>query len=554
VNGPRIRVLSLGAGVQSTTLLLLACQDRIPRFDAAIFADTSWEPAAVYAHLNRLEQVAASAGIPILRVSSGNIRADALDPSHRFASMPLYVLNPDGGPGLARRQCSAEYKVRPIKAQVRQLLGYPHPRRVPREVYAEQAIGISLDEIGRARDSDVGYMRHVFPLLDLRWRRSDCLDYLTGRGFGDTPRSACVGCLMWNLAPIRCQPMIDIPWDKFPLVAGHEHARRWLQFTANIGRAANTIDAYGRAVEDHLRFCASAGVDPLMIRADTVAAWIGDMFERPNPRSAKVVRLDSGAGLANATIQQRVIAARSFYAFLVEDGLRERNPVRRGQSGRRGRKPKQGLVRRLEQAPWIPKEEGWRAVLDAAGTEPLRNRLMVALAYDGALRREELVQLEVGDFEPAYSLIHLRAVTTKSKRSREVAYGQASAQLFANYLAYRRQRFGRLDGALLRSESRRNAGAPLGLSSWSKIVERISDRSGLPRLATHTFRHLRLTDLARAGWTIDQIAQYAGHRDLSTTMQYIHLSGRELAARLHRASVSIQLDRERLLAALAVTR
>lgn len=119
--------------------------------------------------------------------------------------------------------------------------------------------------------------------------------------------------------------------------------------------------------------------------------------------------------------------------------------------------------------------------------------------------------MEIGDFEPAYSLIHLRAETTKSKRSCEVAYGQVSAQLFADYLAYRRRCFGRLDGALLRSESRRSAGAPLGLSSWSKIVEGISARSRLPQLATHTFRHLWLAGLARVEWTIDQIAQYAGH-------------------------------------------
>lgn len=359
---------------------------------------------------------------------------------------------------------------------------------------------------------------------------------------------------MWNLASVRCRVMVEIPWDKFPLVAAHEHARRWLQFTANIGRAVNTIDAYGRAAEDHLRFCLLVGVEPLSIRSDVVAAWIGDMYERPNPRSSKFVHLSSGAGLANATIQQRVIAVRSFYEFLVEDGLRERNPVRRGQSGRRGRKPRQGLVRRIDQAPWIPNEDGWAAILEAASVEPLRNRLMVALAYDGALRREELVQLDVGDFEPGYSLIHLRAETTKSKRSREVAYGQASSRLFADYLAYRRQRFGRLDGALLRSESKRNAGAPLGKSSWSKIVEGISERSGLARLSTHTFRHLRLTDLARAEWTIDQIAQYAGHRDLATTMKYIHLSGRELSARLHRASASVQQAREALLAGLAATR
>jgi integrase/recombinase XerD len=132
-------------------------------------------------------------------------------------------------------------------------------------------------------------------------------------------------------------------------------------------------------------------------------------------------RLDSGAGLANATVQQRIVAVRSFYEFLVEDGLRERNPVRRGQSGRRGKRPRQALVRRVEQAPWLPKDVQWQQILQSGALEPVRNRLMIALAYDGALRREELVQLEVGDFELAYSLIRLRAVTTKSKRSRKVS-------------------------------------------------------------------------------------------------------------------------------------
>lgn len=67
--------------------------------------------------------------------------------------------------------------------------------------------------------------------------------------------------------------------------------------------------------------------------------------------------------------------------------------------------------------------------------------------------------------------------------------------------------------------SNRNCGAPLGASIWSKTVEGIARRAEAARLSTHTFRHLRLTDLARADWTIDQIAQYAGHRDLATTMR-----------------------------------
>ncbi len=194
MTAPALRALSLGAGVQSSALLLLAVDRVIPRFDVAIFADTGWEPTEVYSHLDRLKKVAADADIPVMCVSSGDIRRDALDPDHRFVSMPLFVLGPNGERGMARRQCTAEYKIRPIKAAVRSLLGYPHPRRVPKGVYAEQTIGISVDEFHRAKDADVAYLRNVFPLLTLGWTRTDCRAYLTSRGLETTPRSACVGC------------------------------------------------------------------------------------------------------------------------------------------------------------------------------------------------------------------------------------------------------------------------------------------------------------------------------------------------------------------------
>ncbi|TQE34215.1 site-specific integrase [Streptomyces ipomoeae] len=344
--------------------------------------------------------------------------------------------------------------------------------------------------------------------------------------------------------------MTQIEWVRYPHLAAHEPARRWLQFTANIGRAPSTIDAYGRSVDDHLRYCHKIGEDPLTLKADAVAGWIGDLRSRPNPRSANLVHFDSGVGLASATIQLRVVATRSFYAYLVEDGLRELNPVRRGQSGRSGRRPRRGLVGRVEKAPWIPTEASWDRIVNTVRSQSLRNRLMTALAYDGALRREELTQLDAEDIDPAYSLIHLRAETTKSQRAREVAYGTATGQLLMSYLKHRRALFGRVGGALLRSESRRNFGAPLSEWTWSKVAEDIARRAKTPNLSTHTFRHLRLTDLARADWTLDQIAQYAGHRDLDTTMKYIHLSGRELAERFQRANTAVTDARERLLASL----
>ncbi|MEU6243995.1 hypothetical protein [Streptomyces sp. NPDC047024] len=176
-------------------MLALSANGVLPKVDYAVFADTGWEPRAVYAHLDRIErEIAAPAGIPVLRVSAGNIRADALDPGHRFASMPLYILNQDGKGGMTRRQCTGEYKIKPIKRQIRDLLGYPYPQRIPKDVFVEQWVGISTDEFHRAKDADVRYMRNRHPLIDLGWSRSDCVRYLTSLGLADTPKSSCLGC------------------------------------------------------------------------------------------------------------------------------------------------------------------------------------------------------------------------------------------------------------------------------------------------------------------------------------------------------------------------
>lgn len=192
-----IRVLSLGAGVQSTTLALLAIEGALPKPDAAIFADTGWEPRAVYEHLDRLAVHLDHAGIPLHRVSNGNLRADAIDPEHRYASVPYFVRNPDGSDGMGRRQCTSEYKLAPINRKVRELLGASAPdfRRVPKGRVAEQWIGFSTDEIHRVSDKHgVSYLNPRYPLLEQGMSRKDCYRFLAARGWEDTAKSACVGC------------------------------------------------------------------------------------------------------------------------------------------------------------------------------------------------------------------------------------------------------------------------------------------------------------------------------------------------------------------------
>jgi len=255
-----------------------------------------------------------------------------------------------------------------------------------------------------------------------------------------------------------------------------------------------------------------------------------------------VVALDSGAGLANATLQLRVTVVRLFYDYLVEEGVRDRSPVGRGYRSSDDRAGRRGLVARVGPLPWVPTDAQWRAVLEVAAGESLRNRLLLALAYDAGLRREELCLLATDDLDPAYRTIRIRPETTKSGRGRVVPYSAVSGGLLAAYLAHRRL-VTRARGALFVSESPRNRGAGVSPWTWSKVVRSIAVRAGVERFSTHTLRHLCLTDLARSGWELHQIATFAGHRSTDTTQRYIHLSVRDLAERLTRGMSQIHADR-----------
>lgn len=123
---------------------------------------------------------------------------------------------------------------------------------------------------------------------------------------------------------------------------------------------------------------------------------------------------------------------------------------------------------------------------------------MFALAYDAALRREELCSLQTGDIDPARRLLHIRAETTKNRQARVVPYSEATGVLYASYLQ-QRQMLSRERGVLFLSESHRNRAQPVSIWTWSKVVEGIAKRSNVQQLTTHTTRHLCLTDLARMG-------------------------------------------------------
>jgi hypothetical protein len=222
-----MRVLSLGAGVQSSTLLLMAVHGEL-EIDRAIFADTQWEPKAVYDWLKTLMPIAEKAGIPVDVVTAGNIREAALA-GKTESWMPLHIVNLKGEAGLAKRQCTKNYKLIPIRRRVRELIGKKKTAR------ATMVIGISLDEIQRMRDSDVKYLTNEFPLVDRRMSRNDCMAWLERHGYGRPPKSACIGCPYTDNG--RWREMRDnrpdewadvVAFDEIMRDRRHEHVKAYL--------------------------------------------------------------------------------------------------------------------------------------------------------------------------------------------------------------------------------------------------------------------------------------------------------------------------------------
>lgn len=201
-------VISLGAGVQSSTMALMAKHGEItPMPECAIFADTQWEPRAVYEWLEWLEK---QLPFPVYRVTAGNIRHDQMTKrrtigktgkngkTDRFASMPYFVNGERVGK--LKRQCTTEYKVEPIEKFIRrELLGVKPRCRVKKGVIVTQWRGISADEAHRMKPSSTKWITVRYPLaMEHRMTRGDCLAWMDRHGYPKPPRSACIGCPFHN--------------------------------------------------------------------------------------------------------------------------------------------------------------------------------------------------------------------------------------------------------------------------------------------------------------------------------------------------------------------
>ena len=341
----------------------------------------------------------------------------------------------------------------------------------------------------------------------------------------------------------------EIAWAYYPRVAAHPAARAFVERLQLQGKRPKTVDAYARSIEDLLAYFSMLGPKRL-VEADEadLEGYIAHL-KRRGPKSrgqagmiedhTRILNI-TGRRLSDNTIALRVVACRLFYEFLIRKRLRTDpiNPIARGNAGRNGQRPVRGPAPKKARLPWVPSDEVWNQFLTHVVTqEDARTRAMILLAYDAALRREELMSLRVDDIDWARGLVTIRPETTKNGRMRYVPVSAAVLHLVRQYIeGDRRALIAAYDGEdlglIFLSESTRNPGCPLVIGAFDEIIERVREQVGLRALTPHTLRHQRCTILKRAGVSLEDIALLAGHKSTDTTRLYIHLAPTELSDRI----------------------
>jgi hypothetical protein len=194
-----LTVISLGVGVQSSTMLLMAAKGELPEVDCAIFADTGYEPKSVYNYLSLLKKIVK---FPIYVVSRGNIKNDMVNSiknNTKFPTAPFFTQNAiTGKKGMLRRQCTFDYKIQPIRKKLRELCNVGFKKRFPKDKYIEQWIGISTDEIQRMKPARDPYILNRHPLIEMNMSRQDCIDWMKKNNFPLPEKSACIMCPYHN--------------------------------------------------------------------------------------------------------------------------------------------------------------------------------------------------------------------------------------------------------------------------------------------------------------------------------------------------------------------
>lgn len=191
-----LNVISLGVGVQSSCMALMACLGLIePKPDLIVFSDPGWESKETYRYATWLKKEIKKYDIQVIFTSNGNIKQDLIKAAQegtRVASLPYFTLSENGTNGMVMRQCTDEYKIQPVRRAIKKHLGVKTAREIKEPI--TMWMGISTDEIHRVKTSRERWIINRYPLIEKEMSRLDCTNWLSRNGFPVPPKSSCIGC------------------------------------------------------------------------------------------------------------------------------------------------------------------------------------------------------------------------------------------------------------------------------------------------------------------------------------------------------------------------
>jgi hypothetical protein len=173
----------------------MAALGEIPKPDYAVHADTTHEMAGTYAHAEKWTPWLEDHGVPIVTVKAAekSLATAEWEKYPEGLGIPAYSIElKTGSEGQIRRECTADWKIMPLRRFARSIIGKTSPECV------EMWMGISLDEWQRMRTADVKYIKNVYPLVDRRRSRAYCVAWLEQHGLDVPPKSACTFCPYHN--------------------------------------------------------------------------------------------------------------------------------------------------------------------------------------------------------------------------------------------------------------------------------------------------------------------------------------------------------------------
>lgn len=209
--GDYVKILSCGAGMQSTAMALMSCENalaikegrdipnaEIPVYDLVIFCDLGLEPAWVATQWEFIKDACDKAGIPHKTLDTdlyGHLMANFGE--RRTVSIPWWTLGDDGKKSKMPRNCTIDFKVEMISKYIRwEVLGYRKKQRL--QEYDKKAhemhMGFSLEEKRRCKPSPNPMFINKFPLVDMGWTRANSYAYCLDVWDLKTKASSCTFC------------------------------------------------------------------------------------------------------------------------------------------------------------------------------------------------------------------------------------------------------------------------------------------------------------------------------------------------------------------------